>query len=81
MSPFSFQTAWRSSSEISVSNVAVSVSVTSTLYSGRVTLISRSAEAQTDIRGDQGEVESDWTLIREDSLTLEWMGIEDRKWT
>lgn len=43
-SPFSFQFPWTSSSEISVSNLAVSVSVTSTLYSGRTTLISRSAK-------------------------------------
>lgn len=44
-SPFSFQLPWTSSSDISVSNLAVSVSVTSTLYSGRTTLMSRSAGA------------------------------------
>lgn len=42
-SPFSFQVAWTSPSEISVSNLAVSVSMISTLYSGRTTLISRPA--------------------------------------
>lgn len=54
-SPFSFQFPWTSSSEISVSNLAVSVSVTSTLYSGRTTLMSRSA-------GDKGR-ESQYMLL------------------
>lgn len=56
VSPFSFQVACRSASEISVSNVAVSVSVTSTLYSGRMTLMSRSAEfkeTSEETAGDQ----------------------------
>lgn len=43
-SPLSFQLAWISSSEISVSKRAVSVSITSTLYRGRTSLISRSAK-------------------------------------
>lgn len=45
-SPLSFQLAWISSSEISVSKRAVSVSITSTLYRGRTSLISRSRKAQ-----------------------------------
>lgn len=40
-------------SEISVSNLAVSVSVTSTLYSGRMTLISRSGDLKGDVRDVQ----------------------------
>lgn len=43
-SPLSFQLAWISSSEISVSKRAVSVSITSTLYRGRTSLISRSGK-------------------------------------
>lgn len=49
-SPFSFQFPWTSSSEISVSNLAVSISVTSTLYSGRTTLMSRSAGVKDQSR-------------------------------
>lgn len=48
-------------SEISVSNLAVSVSVTSTLYRGRTTLISRSGDLRDDIRDVQNKV----TTIRE----------------
>lgn len=42
-------------SEISVSNLAVSVSVTSTLYRGRMTLISRSEDIKDDIRDIQNK--------------------------
>lgn len=42
----SFQLAWMSSSEISVSKRAVSVSITSTLYRGRSSFISRSRKVK-----------------------------------
>lgn len=45
-SPLSFQLAWISSSEISVSKRAVSVSITSTLCRGRTSLISRSRKGK-----------------------------------
>lgn len=43
-SPFSFQLPWTPSSDISISKRAVSVSITSTLYSGRMISISLSGE-------------------------------------
>lgn len=45
-SPFSFQLPWTPSSDISISKRAVSVSITSTLYSGRMISISLSGERE-----------------------------------
>lgn len=57
-------------SEISVSNLAVSVSVTSTLYRGRTTLISRSGDLRHDIRDMQNHGDHDQRGTREDTLVM-----------